>query len=153
MIEEFEKRIDDKEIINFIREAIDNFKIDVSYMTDEEYKFCLQTVFNSLDYANIDESLLTKEKFMRKSIGIGSQLSQIAGLLYPTRIDNYCKIVKGIKYYGRYMDDIYIIHHDKEYLKKLIDEIDNICKEYGIFLNRKKTQIIKLSRPFTFLKN
>ena len=38
-------------------------------------------------------------------------------------IDNYCKIVKCMKYYGRYMDDIYIIHEDKEYLKGLLNDI------------------------------
>lgn len=44
---------------------------------------------------------------MRKSVGIGSQISQISGVYYPTRIDNYCKIVKGMKYYGRYMDKLF----------------------------------------------
>ena len=72
-------------------------------MSDEEYKYCLDKVFNAIEYAKIDKSLLTGEKFMEKSIGIGSQISQISGLLYPTRIDNYCKIVKGLPYYGRYI--------------------------------------------------
>ena len=52
-----------------------------------------------------------------RGLGIGSQVSQICGLFYPSRIDNYCKIVKSLKYYGRYMDDIYIIHPDKKYLQ------------------------------------
>lgn len=89
---------------------------------------------------------------MRKSVGIGSQISQISGVYYPTRIDNYCKIVKGMKYYGRYMDDIYIIHEDKEYLKGLLNDIQGICDELGLFINPKKTQIVKLSHGFTFLK-
>lgn len=95
---------------------------------------------------------LTGEKYMRKSVGIGSQISQISGVYYPTRIDNYCKIVKGMKYYGRYMDDIYIIHEDKEYLKGLLNDIQGICDELGLFINPKKTQIVKLSHGFTFLK-
>lgn len=152
LIKEFEQRIEDKEVINFISKVIETFKIDVSFLDEKEYKFCIQTIFNSLEYYKINRELLTKEKFMAKSIGIGSQISQISGLLYPTKIDNYCKIVKGIKYYGRYMDDIYIIHNDKNFLKELLKEINEICKEYGIFINEKKTQIIKLSRPFTFLK-
>ncbi len=76
---------------------------------------------------------------MDKSVGIGSEISQISGLLYPSRIDNYCKIVKGLKYYGRYMDDTYVIHESKEYLKQLLREITEICNEYGIFINNKKT--------------
>lgn len=152
LIEEYESRIDDKDLIEFLKRIISAFKIDVSYMSDEEYKYCLDKVFNAIEYAKIDKSLLTGEKFMEKSIGIGSQISQISGLLYPTRIDNYCKIVKGLPYYGRYMDDTYIIHESKEYLQQLLIEINKICEEYGIFINMKKTQIVKLSKVFTFLK-
>jgi len=152
LLEEFEKRINDKELLSFIRKLIDSFKIDVSYLNDDEYKYCMSTVFNSILYAYTDKKLLTGKKYMGKSIGIGSQLSQISGLIYPTRIDNYCKIVKGLTYYGRYMDDIYVIHSDKEFLKKLLNEIEAICKEYGIFINKKKTQIVKLTKTFTFLK-
>lgn len=87
-----------------------------------------------------------------RSVGIGSQISQIAGIYYPARIDNYCKIVRGIKYYGRYMDDTYIIHQDKKFLRDLLTDIEKICADLGIILNKKKTQIIKLSNGFTFLK-
>ncbi len=152
LIEEYEKRIPDEEIMDFIKQIIHGFEIDVSYMSDEEYKYCLNTVYNALEYAKIDKSLLTGEKFMKKSIGIGSQISQISGLLYPTRIDTYCKVVKGLKFYGRYMDDTYIIHESKEYLQQLLKEISEICEEYGIHINMKKTQIVKLSNVFPFLK-
>ena len=87
-----------------------------------------------------------------RSVGIGSQISQIAGIFYPTRIDNYCKIVRSVKYYGRYMDDTYIIHNDKQYLRELLHDIQQICDELGIIINKKKTQIVKLSNGFTFLK-
>ena len=50
------------------------------------------------------------------------------------------------------MDDIYIIHEDKEYLKGLLNDIQGICDELGLFINPKKTQIVKLSHGFTFLK-
>lgn len=139
-------------MIEFLRKIIDAFKIDVSYMSKDEYKYCLDSVYNTLEYAKIDKSLLTGEKYMDKSVGIGSQISQISGLLYPSRIDNYCKIVKGLKYYGRYMDDTYVIHEIKEYLKQLLREITEICNEYGILINNKKTQIVKLTKTFTFLK-
>ena len=152
LIEAMRNKIGDTEIMSFVEKLIDTFKIDVSYMTDEEYKESLNTLYNALEYAKIDEEELTGQKFMKKSVGIGSQISQISGVFYPTRIDNYCKIVKGMKYYGRYMDDIYIIHEDKEYLKQLLKEIEQICDELGLFINAKKTQIIKLSKGFTFLK-
>ena len=87
-----------------------------------------------------------------KGVGIGSQISQIIGIYYLTEIDNYCKIVKACKFYGRYMDDTYIIHPDKEFLKSLLKDIEKICDRLGIVINKKKTQIIKLSQGFTFLK-
>ena len=61
-------------------------------------------------------------------------------------------LFRSLKYYGRYMDDIYIIHKDKEYLKGLLTQIQGMCDELGLFINPKKTQIIKLSKGFTFLK-
>ena len=87
-----------------------------------------------------------------KGVGIGSQISQIAGILYPTEIDNFCKIVKRCRYYGRYMDDTYIIHNSKAFLIDLLKDIRTICARLGIVINEKKTQIIKLSDGFTFLK-
>lgn len=152
LIKEMRKKIGDKETMSFIEKLIDTFRVDVSYMTDEEYANSINTLYDALQHAQIDKALLTGEKYMRKSVGIGSQISQISGVYYPTRIDNYCKIVRGMKYYGRYMDDIYIIHEDKEFLKGLLNDIRGICDELGLFINPKKTQIVKLSHGFTFLK-
>lgn len=87
-----------------------------------------------------------------RSLGIGSQISQVMGVYYPTRIDNYCKIVKGCKYYGRYMDDLYIIHEDKEFLKSLLVEIRNIANELGLTISEHKTQICRIDKGFVYLK-
>lgn len=152
LLEILEKKLKSPEFIPFIKQLISSFDIDVSYLSDEEFKDCLNQLYNSLEYNKIDRSLLTGEKMMSKSIGIGSQISQICGVFFPTRVDNYCKIVKGMKYYGRYMDDVYVIHKDKEVLKKLLKDIDEISSDLGLFINHKKTQIVKLTHGFTFLK-
>lgn len=141
----------DSEAFEFIKLLMEDFKIDVSYMTDEEFKNCHNKLFNSLEYEKINKNLKTGDKFMRKSMGIGSQISQLAGVFYPHRLDNYCKIVKGLKFYGRYMDDVYIIHNDKDYLKRLLIELQTITQSLGIFINPKKTRIEKLQK-FTYLK-
>jgi len=62
------------------------------------------------------------------------------------------KEVLRIKWYGRYMDDGYLIHPSKEYLRHCLKEIRRICDELGIVMNTKKTQIVKLTHGFTFLK-
>lgn len=51
-------------------------------------------------------------------IPIGNQTSQLFAILYLNDIDHMIKEKMRMKYYGRYMDDFYIIHHNKEELKK-----------------------------------
>ena len=91
-------------------------------------------------------------KYMDKSLGIGSQVSQISGVFYTTEIDNFCKIVKRFKYYGRYMDDSYCISNSKEELEQLLIDIKIIARRLGIFINDKKTRILKLSDGFKWLQ-
>lgn len=123
-------------------------EVDVSYAADGYQG----RPFSSLDHEMVDKTLLTGKKMLKRSMGIGSVVSQIAGIYLPTRIDTWCKTVKGIHCYDVYMDDRIIIHPDKEFLHELLDEIKGIAKELGIFVHEKKTQIIKLSHGFTFLK-
>lgn len=152
LMEQFEKYIHDEKALSFLRAAIDRSKVDVSYMTDEEYAGCMDRVFNSLEYQNVDKSLLTGEKFMYKHLNIGDQVAQVAGIIYPIPIDNYVKIVKGVKFYGRYMDDSYAIHESKEFLEELLQGIIAVAKELGITVNIRKTRICKLSSLWRFLQ-
>lgn len=146
LMDMYREIIDDEDIINLIAHLVDSFSIDVS-----NYDMKENELFDSLVYAKANTEK-TGEKFINKSLGIGSQISQISGIYYPSKMDNYCKIVKGVKFYGRYMDDTYIISNSKEELKQLLDEIDKICEKLGIFINKKKTQIFRLDKGFTFLK-
>lgn len=85
-------------------------------------------------------------------MGLGSQISQVLALASANKLDHYIKEVCGIRGYGRYMDDGYLIHPDKAYLQKCLEGIKAICDELEITLNTKKTQIVKLSHGFTYLK-
>ena len=152
LMELFEKYIDDEHALWLLRKTIERSKVDVSYMTDEEYAVCLDTLFNSLEHSQIDRSLLTGEKFMAKHLNIGDQVAQVAGIAYPIPIDNYIKIVKGVKFYGRYMDDSYVIHESKEYLEALLQDIIRIANSIGITVNTRKTRICKLSEYWRFLQ-
>ena len=135
-----------------LKQILDRERVDVSYMSDEEYKNCMQTVFNSLKYSEIDRSLLTGEKYMAKHLNIGDQVAQTAGISYPIVIDNYVKIVCGVKEYARYSDDSYAIHESREFLEALRDDLTVIAQQIGITLNRKKTMIVKLSDYWRFLQ-
>ena len=92
------------------------------------------------------------DAFGDKGMGLGSQISQVLALASANRLDHYVKEMLRIKGYGRYMDDGYLIHPSKEYLQNCLVHIKAICAELGITLNAKKTQIVKLSHGFTWLK-
>ena len=143
------EKIHDERVMELIRKIFDSYRIDVSYSDDADID---DEVFDSLAYQRIPKSLKTGKRYIHKSIGIGSQISQIVGIFYPTRIDTYCKTIKGIHCYDVYMDDRVIIHPSKEYLKDLLKEIEDIAGKLGIFINHRKTQIVKLSHGFTWLK-
>ena len=103
-------------------QIVDTFRIDVSYMDDEEYAGCINQKFDSVKYHQ-----------------------QIP-------VDNYAKIVRGAKMYGRYMDDIYIIGNTKEYIASVIHGITEQAGELGIFINERKTRIVELSSTFKYLQ-
>lgn len=85
-------------------------------------------------------------------LGLGSQISQISALYYMNDLDQFIKHKLKIKYYVRYMDDCIIFHHDKEYLKYCLLEIEKIINSHKMQLNKNKTYITKISKGFTFLK-
>lgn len=144
----FNDKLDDDSVMPVLENMVQSFKIDISYSD----KDLTDQVFNSMEYAKIPAELKTGKRYMAKSMGIGSQVSQAAGVFFPTKIDTYCKVVRGCKFYGRYMDDIYIIHHDKEFLRSVLDGVREQSAEIGLFINEKKTQIFKLRHGFAFLK-
>ena len=147
------KLFDDDEFIDWLLTLIfDGFKIDVSYMTDEEYATCMDDLFVKLDYWKIPKAEHTSEKWMAKSVDIGDQLSQVIGIYYPYPIDNYVKYVRSQKYYGRYMDDWYIMSPSKEELLDLLADIKAIARALGIHINDKKTRIVKINSTYKYLQ-
>jgi retron-type reverse transcriptase len=123
--------------------------------------------FDNIDHTILFELLKTKisderiidltKRFITvfgegKSLGLGSQVSQISAIFYPDKLDHYIKETLRIKYYGRYMDDLYLIHQDREYLIKCLSEIKKICDTLHITINMKKTSIIPLKNGVKFLK-
>ena len=85
-------------------------------------------------------------------LGLGSQVSQVLAPAIPSAMDHFVKEVLQVPYYGRYMDDFYLIHHDKDFLKNCVARIREKCGEVGLTLSDRKTQIVKLSHGFTYLK-
>lgn len=87
-----------------------------------------------------------------EGLGLGSQVCQICAVSYQNNIDHYIKEKLRCKYYGRYMDDWYIIG-DKKDLKEYLEIIRRMYSDIGIEMNEKKTQITKISKPFVWLQD
>lgn len=92
------------------------------------------------------------EPFGEKSLGIGSQVSQILAVSYRNSIDHYVKEVARLLEYACYMDDSYGISESKAKLQETLKAITARAEARGIRLNTRKTQIVKLSHGFTYMK-
>lgn len=85
-----------------------------------------------------------------KGIPLGNQINQGLALLYLDGMDKLIKYELGIEYYGRYMDDFYLMHPDKEYLKYCLEVISEYLKTLDLTLNG-KTQIFPFKNGVNYL--
>lgn len=129
--------------------------------------FDFKDYFNSIDhtvlYSLIDPLILDEQTkrmvhmfiddFGDRGLGLGSQVSQICAVYFPTQLDEAIKSKYKVKYYGRYMDDGYIISRSLDEIMKLKNVIINICTKLHIHINDSKIKIQKLSKTFTYLKH
>lgn len=81
---------------------------------------------------------------------LGNQSSQVFALLYLNYLDHYITEDLQIEFYGRYMDDFYLIHQDKEYLKTCLIKIKKIVADLNLSLNG-KTQIMPFKQGIKFI--
>lgn len=69
-----------------LKQILLNFRIDVSYMNDEEYANCLNEKFDSIKYYSfISSELKIGKKYMEKSVNIGDQVSQNIGIFFQQK--------------------------------------------------------------------
>ena len=87
-----------------------------------------------------------------RGLCLGNQVSQVGALLMASPLDHYIKDKCRVKHYIRYMDDGIIIHHSKEFLIDLLEDLNKIANDLGLTINMKKTKIVKFSSQFKFLK-
>lgn len=85
-----------------------------------------------------------------EGLPLGYQTSQLLALLFLDEFDHWVKEKKGCSFYGRYMDDFYIIARTKEELRQLLAEIREWMDGLGLELNE-KTAIFPLRNGIDFL--
>lgn len=78
--------------------------------------------------------------------------SQLFSNIYLNSFDHYVKEKLWIKYYWRYVDDFILMHHDKEYLKSLIQIIGSyLSEELHLKLHPHKVYLQPISHWVEFL--
>lgn len=104
------------------------------------------------DVVKLIHYLIDHSSHSSKGLNLGSEAPQILAIYYLNPLDHFIKVVRGIRYYGRYMDDIFIIHRSKKYLKELLSDIVKELAKLKLNINPKKTHIVRLTHGFTFLQ-
>lgn len=85
-----------------------------------------------------------------EGIPLGNQINQGLALLYLDGMDKLIKGELGIGFYGRYMDDFYLIHESRDYLKYCLGAISEFLKTLDLSLNG-KTQIYPFKNGISYL--
>lgn len=148
------EKVKDKDAVEIMNRIIDTTNLsyvndDINHLKKIEYKKVQKTnVKDKVKKLNEIINIPLYEK--DKGFPIGNMTSQIIATFYLNELDHYIKEKLKIKYYIRYMDDGVLIHHDKEYLKYCLEEINKIVNNYNLVLNR-KTRIYSSKDQIEFL--
>jgi hypothetical protein len=83
---------------------------------------------------------------------IGNLTSQIFGNIYMNDFDHYVKKDLGIKYYGRYVDDMVFVHNDKKHLQSLIPKLsDFLLSTLHLTIHPNKIVLVNANEGIQFL--
>jgi retron-type reverse transcriptase len=83
---------------------------------------------------------------------IGNLTSQLFANIYLNGFDHFVKRDLGMRYYGRYVDDFVLIHHDKEYLLARIPRIrEYLSDELFLTLHPNKVYLQHVSKGVKYL--
>ncbi len=129
-------------------------KMDIRKYFDSIDHLILKDKFNKVKDERIKELLYeivdSYEKTSNKGLPMGNQTSQWFALYYLDGVDRLIKENLRIEYYTRYMDDMILIHHNKEYLNYCLNEIKLILNKLKLELND-KTEITPITHGIEYL--
>lgn len=83
---------------------------------------------------------------------IGNLTSQVFANIYLNEFDHYVKEELKCRYYGRYVDDFFIVHNDRAFLQNLIPHLRDFLKERcGLVLHPNKIYLQPVSHGVAYL--
>lgn len=127
-------RIDHEILMDIFAELID----------DDDLLWLLGTIYRSEDtlfglpQGVSDYSLCNR--IAGRGMPVGNLTSQMAANLYLNEVDQFIKHNLRVRRYMRYMDDMVILHHDKQYLWAIKREVEGfLAAHLHLDLNSKTT--------------
>lgn len=114
-----------------------------------------EALYNVIDPYLVDEDCRNLfhhfvDNFGELGLGLGSQVSQIAAVMFPSMLDTAIK--HKFKYYGRYMDDGYVLCADRSEVTAVIQTLKLVAGTLKIIIIDSKIRICKLRHTITWLK-
>lgn len=121
-----------------------------------------QTIFNTVtencrikgsrsDWIGLPESKSLFHYPASTGLPIGNLTSQVFGNVYLNEFDHFVKHKLGIRYYGRYVDDMVFIHNDKQFLFNCISRIQEELDKVGVKIHPRKIVLVNATVGIPFL--
>lgn len=87
-----------------------------------------------------------------RGLPIGNLTSQLFANIYLNDFDHFVKRNLKIRYYGRYVDDMALVHQDKNHLKSIIPSLSDYLKNnLQLELHEKKIYLQHYAKGVKFL--
>lgn len=137
LIEFLKKDIADENIINLIKIILS--ETNSNYVNEKIEKLNKEN--------NIDMPIYKYDV----GLGLGAMTVQFFAIYFFNNLDHYIKEKLKCKFFCRYMDDLIILSHDKEYLKNILKIISNKFSFIGLKINP-KSNIYNLKYGINFLE-
>jgi hypothetical protein len=107
---------------------------------------------NSKDWDGLPKSKSLFFSQKDRGFPIGNLTSQLFGNIYLDDLDHFIHEKFGVKYYGRYVDDMVFVHSDKDFLKDIVSKVrDYLHDELGLTLHPKKIYLQNYRKGVYFL--
>jgi retron-type reverse transcriptase len=129
---------------------LSHYLIDTILANDATQKCMIKRKMSNWDNLPTSKSLFSSKP--NCGLPIGNSTSQLFSNIYLHSFDTFIKNENKIRYYGRYVDDFYIISNDANYLKDLITTSkEYLEKKLGLQLHPKKIVLQHFSKRVNFL--
>jgi RNA-directed DNA polymerase len=86
-----------------------------------------------------------------RGLTIGALPAQMLANFFLNPFDHHCKSGLKLRFYGRYVDDFFIVHTNKEFLLNIVKDLRAFLKEMGLELHPDKIQILHYKQGIPFL--